>query len=53
MEAIGTEKLATYVTDLQEKLKIKQTAQGRIASSLRLINGFFNTSLWLLTVSVF
>jgi hypothetical protein len=49
MEAIGTEKLATYVTDLQEKLKIKQTAQG----SLRLTNGFLNTSLWLLTVSVF
>jgi hypothetical protein len=25
METIGAEKLATYVTDLQEKLKIKQT----------------------------
>jgi hypothetical protein len=31
MEAIGAEQLAIYVADLQEKLKIKQTAQGRIA----------------------
>jgi hypothetical protein len=27
MEAIGAEQLAIYVADLQEKLKIKQTAQ--------------------------
>jgi hypothetical protein len=31
LEAIGAEQLAIYVADLQEKLKIKQTAQGRIA----------------------
>jgi hypothetical protein len=30
MTAIGAEQLATYITDLQTKLSIKQTEQGRI-----------------------
>jgi hypothetical protein len=36
MEAIGTEKLATYVTDLQEKLKIKQT-EGAFISTIMVL----------------
>jgi hypothetical protein len=31
MTVIGAEQLATYITDLQTKLSIKQTEQGRIA----------------------
>ncbi|CAC9629850.1 hypothetical protein, partial [uncultured Gammaproteobacteria bacterium] len=31
MAAIGAEQLATYITDLQTKLRIEQTEQGRIA----------------------
>jgi hypothetical protein len=31
MTAIGAEQLATHITDLQTKLKIEQTEQGRIA----------------------
>jgi hypothetical protein len=31
MTAIGTEQLATHITDLQTKLRIEQTEQGRIA----------------------
>jgi hypothetical protein len=45
MTAIGAEQLATHITDLQTKLRIEQTEQGRIA--------LVDTSLWLLTVSVF
>jgi hypothetical protein len=41
MEAIGAEQLAIYVADLQEKLKIKQTAQGRISQGVcGISNGF-------------
>jgi hypothetical protein len=31
MAAIGAEQLATHITDLQTKLRIEQTEQGRIA----------------------
>jgi hypothetical protein len=31
MTAIGAEQLATHITDLQTKLRIEQTEQGRIA----------------------
>jgi hypothetical protein len=39
MTAIGAEQLATHITDLQTKLKIEQTEQGRIAL---VICGIFN-----------
>jgi hypothetical protein len=32
MVVIGAEQLATHITDLQTKLRIEQTEQGRIAS---------------------
>jgi hypothetical protein len=34
MAAIGAEQLATHITDLQTKLRIEQTEQGRIACHL-------------------